>query len=153
MNLIVVICVVIFYAIYLLAGIFADLFWKPLTVPFEWVDANFNWVFLGIQALCVIIFISNSESKVKTIIITPLYIVGFAAIALMFRGMILGYIVALGAFLVLSALANSESDTTPLTSSERAEREEKARRDRHFAAYGHGWTHTHKPRKDLWWLK
>ena len=118
-NLIVMISIVIFFALYLLAGILSELIWRPLIVPFAWVDQNFNWVFLGVQALIVIWLFVMTDSKSKVLLIIPLYIVGFAAIVLLFQGMILGLILATFAFLVLGGSGGKPGSRS--SSSERVE--------------------------------
>ena len=146
-NLIVMICIVMFYALYLGAGIFADLIWRPLTVPFAWVDENFTWIFLGAQVVVAISLINFIEdgNKLKAFLIIPLYFVSFAAIALMFKGMILGYIVAIGAFLVISALSDSKSEVkTPMTGEESARREDyKQRMEAWHRQTVQGWKEKH----------
>jgi len=132
MNLIVVICIAIFFALYLLAGILADLFWSPLTVPFAWVDENRDWVFLGAQVIVVLLLISYSQSKWKLIFSIPLYVVSFTAIILLLQGLILGFIVAAGAFLSLAAAAGSEGGTKELTQTEKWAKAEREERERHY---------------------
>jgi len=93
-NMILIISIIIFYALYLLAALlsglgewfFLDL--RVITKPFEWVDANFMYIFLGIQALIVIYIIINAESKLKAVFgIAPMYVVGYAAIIMMLQSM------------------------------------------------------------------
>jgi hypothetical protein len=90
----------------------------------------------GTYLLMILIFflISEAEYKLRAIFINvPLYVVGFTAIALMFQGLILGYIIAIGAFLVLSAaMGSGGGETKPLTQTEQWAKAEREERERHY---------------------
>jgi len=103
MNMILIICIIMFYALMLLAGIIASAGgWISLMVPFAWVDENFMLVFAGVQAIMLIFMVIGSESKWKAIFFcVPLYIISFSAIIMVLMSMhtvlfFAGIIIALG---------------------------------------------------------